>query len=258
MLAIIPLHAEGARYSADLVFLPGLWSAPAVWRPAASYLAHRGWEGRIVGFGEVAGGLEARGAAVAAHLRQRSRPAVLVAHDAGAAVALHAASLRPVAAVVLVAPLDPTSPAVRTITRRWDVVAALLLGRALPPPAGAAAVRCYGSLPPEVASGLVPERADAVLDVVRGRVELARPGVPAALVSTEQDPLVPDPAGLACRLGADHLVLRSHGHWPLGGPGWRPAAAVLHRWLVRRLGEELLELHAEAMAERDADDDPSA
>jgi hypothetical protein len=39
--------------------------------------------------------------------------------------------------------------------------------------------------------------------------------------------------------------------------GWQGTVDLLHRWLVRRLGEPLLEFHAEAMAERDAGgDDP--
>jgi hypothetical protein len=60
---------------------------------------------------------------------------------------------------------------------------------------------------------------------------------------------------LARRLKAEHLVIPDAAHWPLVESGWQGTVDLLHRWLVRRLGEPFLELHAEAMAERDADQD---
>jgi hypothetical protein len=38
---------------------------------------------------------------------------------------------------------------------------------------------------------------------------------------------------------------------PLAVGDWQAHAGAVHRWLVRRLGDTVLELYAEAMAERD-------
>jgi len=45
------------------------------------------------------------------------------------------------------------------------------------------------------------------------------------------------------------------GHWPHVGPTWAALVNLVHRWLIQRLGAPLLEQYADAMAERDADDD---
>src|SRR4030095_12626306 len=74
-------------------------------------------------------------------------PPVLVGHGAGALVALEAARAGVASAAVLVAPLVPGSTGVRTLTRRWDALAALALGRAIPPPRDAAARRVFGEVP---------------------------------------------------------------------------------------------------------------
>jgi hypothetical protein len=58
--------------------------------------------------------------------------------------------------------------------------------------------------------------------------------------------------------GAELQVVHGAGHSLVAGPRWQEIAALVHRWLVQRLGESLLEFHAEAMAERDAEDDPPA
>jgi pimeloyl-ACP methyl ester carboxylesterase len=56
--------AEGARYAAGLVCIPGLWAGSGVWRGFASHLGHRGWECHLLDVRGVAGGLAARAAAV--------------------------------------------------------------------------------------------------------------------------------------------------------------------------------------------------
>jgi len=50
-------------------------------------------------------------------------------------------------------------------------------------------------------------------------------------------------------------VLEGAGHWLLGDAGWQPAVSLVHRWLVQRLGEPLLETYAEAQADREPSDD---
>jgi pimeloyl-ACP methyl ester carboxylesterase len=251
MLETTPIRAESPRYGASLVFLPELWAPARIWLPVASFLGHRGWEGQLVELRQ-AGGLEERVAGVVDLARKLPGPPVLIGHGAGGVVALEAARAGPAVAVVMVAPLDPGSAPVRVLTRRWETIAALLLGRRIAPPGAAA----FGSLPATVASQLDAETTRAVLDVVRGRpLSPVGPGLPLLVAAGPRDPLLPADAAaaLAARLMAEHLVIPDAAHWPLVEAGWQVTVDLLHRWLVRRLGEPLLELHAEAMAERDDD-----
>ncbi len=252
MVRAIPVHAESPRYSAPLLFLPELWAPASLWLPMASYLAHRGWEGQLLEF-RGTGAQAEREQALLAHLGRLPRPPVLLGHGAGAILALAGARAGAAAAVVLLAPLLPGTAAVRGLARRWDVVAAVLRGRPIPPPRGAAAGRLFGETP----AGLDLETGRAVLDVVRGRLPPAgRLGVPALLVAGERDPLLGREAAtaLAASLGAEFAEIAGAAHWPVLPPGWQQTVAVVHRWLVRRLGEALLDFYADAMAEREADD----
>jgi pimeloyl-ACP methyl ester carboxylesterase len=253
MLQATPVHAESARYSASLLFLPELWTPARIWLPAATFFGHRGWESELLEL-RGAGGLAERTAALLDHMRRLPQPPVLIGHGAGGLVALAAARKGAAAAVVLVSPLLPRSPGVRILTRRWDAVAALALGRAIPPPRDAAARRAFGEMPAE----LDVESTRAVLDAVRGEPPARSPvPVPTLVVAGDRDPLLPAPAAaaLASSLAADHVAIPGAAHWPILAPAWQRTVAEVHRWLVRRLGESLLDFYAEAMAERGADRD---
>jgi pimeloyl-ACP methyl ester carboxylesterase len=255
MLEATPIRAESPRYGTSLLFLPELWAPGRIWLPVASFLGHRGWEGQLVELRQ-AGGLEERIAGVADLARRLPAPPVLIGHGAGGVVALEAARTGPAVAALLVAPLDPGSAPVRVLTRRWGAVTALLLGRRMSPPDAAA----FGSLPASVAAQLDADTTRAVLDIVRGHaLTPVGPDIPVLVAGGARDPLLPADAAaaLAGRLAAEHLVIPDAAHWPLVESGWRGTVDLLHRWLVRRLGEPFLEFHAEAMAERDADQDDS-
>src|SRR5438552_18193593 len=83
MLTAETLPAEGARYAAGLVCIPGLWAGSRVWRGFASYLGHRGWECHLLDMRGVAGGLAARAAAGGGYAAALPAPAPLVGPDAG-------------------------------------------------------------------------------------------------------------------------------------------------------------------------------
>ena len=258
MVQAIPIHPEAARYGASVLYIPGLWAGTGVWRSMASLLAHRGWEGQLLELCGLKGGLAARAAAVAVHAAGLPAPPVLIGHDAGALVALGAAARGPAAAVVMLAPLVPGNRTLGVLTRRWEAVAALVRGRPIPPPRGARAVRAFGVTPAAVEASLVAEHPAVVLDVIRGRVAApARTGHPTLVVGGELDPLLPGPAGaaFAATIGAQWREIAEAGHWLLAGPGWQEAVGVVHRWLVQRLGEQLLDLYPEAMAEREGGGD---
>jgi len=252
-----PIHPEGGRYAAPLLFLPGLWSRPRSFDLLAGYLAHRGWAGWLLDVGEVRGGVAARIDAVVAHAGTLASPPVLIGHDLGALIALAASRRRRdvAACLVMLAPLVPGETPVAGLLWRWNAIAALLLGRDVPPPSAAQASAIWGQRPP--AGLLTPERADVVLDVARARVTAEPARVPALCVGGAADPLLPPAAarGFAARMGADHREVAAAAHFAHVGARWRTLADVVHRWLVTRLGEPLLETYADAMAERDADDD---
>src|SRR5712691_13543848 len=113
MLTDETVPPEGGRYAASLVLLPGLWAGRDAWRGFATFLAHRGWECRLLDL-RGSGGFAARAAALEEYQGALPGPAVLLGHDAGALLA--AATGRRATAVVLLAPLVPGSAAVRTLT----------------------------------------------------------------------------------------------------------------------------------------------
>jgi pimeloyl-ACP methyl ester carboxylesterase len=254
-------HPEGPRYSAPLILLPGLWASPLSWRGVASYLAHRGWECHVLDLRAHADGIAARAADVVAYVGRLSASAVLIGHDAGALVALGAAAHGAATGVVLLAPLVPGSGGARTVTLRPMALPALVLGRRVPPPTGHARRLLLSGLPAAardlVASELAADSPAAVLDVARARVDPAPlGGVPGLVMSGTGDPLLSPVSAVAFadEVGALHQGLAGAGHWLLAGPVWQHTVGLVHRWIVRQLGEPLLELHAETMAERDADD----
>jgi pimeloyl-ACP methyl ester carboxylesterase len=161
------------------------------------------------------------------------------------------------------APLLPASPQARALGARRGALVPLVLGRPVPPPTPADAAPLCGELPAAecaaVLAGLRPESAAVLRDVVRGRFRPAAiPGVGTLVVSGERDPLLPPVSAtlLARTVGAEHEAIQAGGHWLLGGSCWQRAADVVHRWTVRRLGEPLLEYYAEAMSDREANEEP--
>jgi pimeloyl-ACP methyl ester carboxylesterase len=226
MATAIPIHPEGSRYRASLVFVPGLWAGPQLWKPVATYLAHRGWAGTILDLRSERDGILGRGRVVAEHVRRLGTPTVLVGHDAGALVAIAAATHVRLAAMVLAAPLVPSLATTHAYVSSWR------LGW--------------------------PDGARAIGDVVRRRAPAPpAPTPPALVVHGGRDPLLPADAAraFAATLGAESHELPDAGRWLVAGRGWQACVDAVHGWLVRRLGESLLELYEEAMAERDAADD---
>src|SRR5579885_3418882 len=173
---IIPVHAEAARYTATLLCAGELWTGPELWRPFAGYLAHRGWEAGLVDLREVGGGIAGRAAILAAHASGLAAPPVLVGHGAGALAVLGGRA----AAVVLLAPLPPRSPALRALLTRWGTLWAVAFGRPVPPPEARAAVLALDELPAATRAGversLAAEHPAVVRELLRGRVPLRAAG----------------------------------------------------------------------------------
>jgi pimeloyl-ACP methyl ester carboxylesterase len=256
MLTISPVHPEGPRYTAPILFLPGLWVAPDLWRTAAGFLGHRGWRGEIVNARAVDGGVAARARTIVEHVRTLEAPPVLIAIDAGAGLALAVARAVPTRALVLVSPLVPGAPATHALAWSWRLVWALVRRGVVEPPASPLATALYAELPDGLRRALAAEPARLVADLVRGPAPQPAP-CPTLVVRGEADPLVPasEASALGDALGADVETLPGARHWLVVGPAWRACVQVVHRWLVKTLGEQLLELYAETMAERDGEPD---
>jgi pimeloyl-ACP methyl ester carboxylesterase len=246
----VPVHSEGPRYATSLVLLPGMWAGPGVLRPLASFLGHRGWQGLIADFAAGPTDPEARVSAVLDLVASREAPPVLIACDGSGPIALQVARRGRVAAVVWLAPLRPGGRPLRGAVSPWAVLRALLTGATVARPTGALARALLGTATPECQAR---EAGPVVVGMVRGRSALVSAGVPTLLLSGEHDALLPplDAKRLADEVGAEVAVLADAPHWLLGSGHWLACASQVHRWLVHRLGESLLEIYAETMAERD-------
>ena len=260
MLSADIVRPESARYTTSLLCISGVWAGPAVWHAFAGYLAHRGWESHLLDVRVLDAGVAERAAAVAAHAAALPTPPVLLGHDLGSLVALAAAARTRTAAVVLLAPLVPGSAPARALALRPGTFLQLLLARPVPPPGVRAAAPLCGELAAPlgraVVASLAPESPRVLREVVRPRTPPAAvAGVPALVVTGDRDPLLPAPAAAAFAraLGAEHQSLDGAGHWLFAGPAWQRGVGLVHRWIIQRLGEPLLERYAEAMTEREED-----
>ena len=253
MLTVTPVHPEGPRYRASIAYLSGLWVAPQIWLPTATFLAHRGWEGALVDVRSVRGGLVARAEAVVGYLRTLSAPTVLMGHDAGALLGLAVAARIEVGALVLVSPLLPGTPGTHAVTWSRALLWALLRHGNIGPPTGPVAETFFAELSPAVRLGMADEDARLLAHLTRRR-PIDRPAElpPTLVIRGEHDPLLSraEAQGFAADLGAEVEEIPRTGHWLIGPLGSQQCVRLVHPWLVQRLGEPLLELYAEAMAER--------
>jgi predicted alpha/beta hydrolase family esterase len=73
--------------------------------------------------------------------------------------------------------------------------------------------------------------------------------VPRAVFAMENDEVVTASAvhALARQVGAEFQTARGVGHAVLSAPAWETTVAAVHRWIVQRLGVDLLALYDEAM-----------
>ena len=254
------VHPEGPRYAASIAYFPGLWMGPQVWRQAASYLAHRGWVGTLLDTRAVGGGIAARAAVAAEHLRALPAPPILVGHDAGALVALATASRIDVPALVLLSPLLPGAAGTHAIAWSSGLVWALLRRRPVPPPTGPKADAFFAGVSADVRRAIGSEDPRLLAALAR-RSPIHRPtSMPPTLVLRGgDDPVLSrdDARRVASDLGADLDEIAGQAHWPLASAAWQECVHRVHRWLVQRLGAPNLELYAEAMAERGDDPDES-
>ena len=257
-LAIDLYSPERKKYKAPLILLHGLWSSSACWMPWATHFANLGWECRAVN-------LRGRfGADAAAELKRLSFaecvsdvrevfraapfPSVVVAHDLGALIALKALEGEKASALVLLAPLPPadvvSEPPRAVKLLRLKYSALMLLRRPFRIEAGDFQKLWLGAPASEGdADCLVPDAPALIQTFFARRVDVARdPSCAPILIAAARDDRVVAPAALgafAARLGAELREVPG-GHWLIGEEGGEETVRDLHRWIVQKLGGEIL------------------
>jgi len=238
------IEPESEKFTAPLVLIHGLWERAATWRRFAGYLSHRGW--RCIALqrrGDAGLDLAAHVGDLAAALATLEQLPVIVGHDLGALLAFQCADRA--RAVVGMAPLvGPPLAAPPAALVRAGTWFQRLRSTPLSPPGG----RWRSAYPLRDAV----EPAQIVREILAGAplpVTPSRP-TPSAVFAVEHDPVTPvaAAAALAERVGAELHRLPSTEHAALMATGWETHVAAMHRWIVQRLGVDLLALYEEAMS----------
>ena len=244
-------HGESERFTAPLLLVHGLWDTADTWRRFTGFLTHRGWHcvaphlrGRRGS--EPARRFEEHLSDLRAVVGAMDAPPVIVGHDLGGLLALHAASAA--RAVVALAPLVPVSVAAQppaalagagTWWQRWR-------GGLRSAPAG----RWRGAYPLQ---NRALEPAALLRQLTEEPLEgpLGTGGVPALVLAGEADRVTPldDARALAERAGAELQVCGGSGHALPLDANWKDTVSTVHRWIIHRLGAALLELYEEEPGE---------
>ena len=253
---------ERAKFKSPLILVHGLWTSSRCWRGWATHFSNLGWECWAVNF---RGRFEKNAVEVLRPLsfqdciddlkeviRAAEFPPVLLAHDLGGLVAQKAAEEARISALVLLASLPPAEAtaelprALRLLRLKYSPL--LFLRRpfcidekdfrkhwlnALPPSEHAAALGC-----------LVVDSPHLVREFFERRVKLesGRVRSPALVVAAGQDRIAPAMSlrQLAERIGADFRDYAGHGHWIMGESDGEEITRDIHRWVIQKLGDEVL------------------
>jgi predicted alpha/beta hydrolase family esterase len=234
--AVEVIRAESGRYRHPLLMIHGTWTGGWIWAGLAGYLAHRGWDAWV----PTLSGADAaeRRRALVRIVRDLAAPPVLVTHDTGFATALDVADLIAAPAIVAVTPLA------RAVTARGPIAVVASWAARFGMGAFSAPAQVLAELPANAITRLTPDSAAfhrAALAAMLRPVPITRPAV---VVATKGDRLTVPAAAedLARRSGCAFDLLESAGHFPMLETGFERLGDHVHRWIVRTLGEPLLEL----------------
>jgi pimeloyl-ACP methyl ester carboxylesterase len=260
-LSIDRYPPEKPKFKSPLVLAHGLWTGGWCWKTWATHFSNLGWYCSAVTFRGRSGqaGSEMLKELTVGDciedlvgvLSTLAAPAVVLAHGIGAIVALKAAERIPLSALILAAPLPPAnvevdrSRAMKLL--RLKYLPLVYLRR--PFRIEDKDLRRFVLFPlaevhqTEILRGIVPESSRLAAELLKPRI-LADPGrikFPTLVLAGGMDQLVPAQASreIARWLGADFQEYRDQGHWLIESDG-EPIVRDVHRWLIRKLADELL------------------
>lgn len=253
---------ERPKFKSPLVLIHSLWSGSWCWHPWATHLSNLGWECWAVNF---RGRVGERPLEVLERLsfqdcledlkrviRVASFPPVLVAHGMGGLIAQKAAEEEEVSALILLSSLPPkgikivTPQALRLL--RLKYMPLILLRRPFRLEEKDFRRSWLASLPEskhaDILKRMVPESGHLISEFFNRRAEVdpRRIRFPVLVVGGSEDRVVPVASlrEMAQRLGGDLKEYPDHGHWMMEEEGGEKIVRDIHRWIVQRLGEEIL------------------
>jgi pimeloyl-ACP methyl ester carboxylesterase len=235
---------ESAKFTAPLVLVHGLWDDLHSWRRFSGFLSHRGWRCVAVGWpnGDASASLGGRERDLRLALDELGDLAIVIGHDIGGLIALRCADRA--RAAIAMAPLVPGAPSAALAgAGTW---AQRLRGAARSP------VRAHAEAYPR--GGRRTESIGLLSEITAAA---AADGLPAAserrlVVAGADDPVTPPAAArsLAGIVGAEFEVAGGLHALHLDD-GWETVAGLVHRWIIKSLGEDLLAFYEEAWADRE-------
>lgn len=235
---------ESAKFTAPLVLVHGLWDDPQSWRRFTGFLSHRGWRCIAVGWpdGEASRSLAGRERSLREALGQLEDRPIVIGHDIGGLIALRVGD-RARAAIAL-APVVPggASSLLAAAGTWWQ----RLRGGARSPSRSLAAAYPRGARRTE-SMDLLSELTAAAVDYVPNAGS-----VPALIVAGADDPVVsPSVAESLAGVSAAEFEATAGRHAIHVDDGWESVAGLVHRWIIKNLGEDLLAFYEEAWADRE-------
>jgi pimeloyl-ACP methyl ester carboxylesterase len=253
---------EKPKFRAPLLLLHGPWSGSWCWQSWATHFCNLGWECWAINF---RGRFEERPLRVlrqvnfAACVEDLSRairsapfPPVVAGHSLGALVALKAAEEEKLSALVLLsspAPKQLRAPLPKPV-RLLRLKYALLIWLRRPFRLAKKDSHrfWFGAIAPaeqaKLCRRMVAESSYLIRDFFERDIEFRfdRVRCPILALGGSEDPLSPaaDLRELARALRADCRVCPGRGHWLLGDAESEEIVRDVHRWVVQKLGEQIL------------------
>ncbi len=256
------LPPEKQKFRSPVILVHGLWSGSWCWSGWATRFSNLGWECWSVDMRGRVGDNRER---IVSHLtfeqcvedlkeviHAAGPKAVLVGHSVGGITAMKAADVKNISALILVSPPlpgdEPKSMGRSLQLLRLKYFLPVFLRLPIRIKEDDFSHYWLGSLPRtdhgQVLKGLVPESSYLVERLFKTQVssEPALVGCPVLVMAGMDDRVIPVEAGRqgARLLGAEFKEYPGHGHWMMEEEGWEEVVNDIHRWVVQRLGEEIL------------------
>ncbi len=249
---------ERLKFKPPLVLIHGLWTGSWCWREWATHFSNLGWDCLAINFRGRAGEsndevlkrltFEQCVKDLKAASRAFSFPPILLAHCLGGLAALKALEGEKLSALILLSSLLPaqiklvTPQAIRLL--RLKYLPLIFLGRPFRLEEADFRRTWLASLSEGHRAAMVPDSSQLISEYFKRRIEIdpMRINCPTLVVGGGEDRVVPAASlrEMAQWLGADFKEYPGHGHWMMEEGEGEKIVRAIHRWLIQRLGEEIL------------------